>query len=312
LVEAEKALEKREAGATETSHPDVKGRLVEFAWKLQKQGYAEATVQSSFRKLLRLSKECDLSNPESVKETLARHKEWSNNYKGSLIDAYTRFLRLQGLKWDKPRYQEVRELPFIPTEAEIDALISGTSRKVSCVLQLLKETGMRIGEAWQLKWIDVDAENCTIKCKPEKGSNPRMFKVSQKLIAMLNTLPKVNDYVFGNVNLISFRGNYNGQRKRLAEKLQNPRLNKITFHTFRHWKATMEYAKTKDILHVRQLLGHKKLDNTLIYTQLLTFDPVDNYVCRAAKTVEEAKALIEAGFEYVCEMEDFKLFRKRK
>jgi len=35
-------------------------------------------------------------------------------------------------------------------------------------------------------------------------------------------------------------------------------------------------------------------------------------VCRAAKTLEEAKGLMEAGFEYVTDMEDVKLFRKRK
>jgi integrase len=56
------------------------------------------------------------------------------------------------------------------------------------------------------------------------------------------------------------------QRKRTATKLANPRINQITFHTFRHWKATMEYHKTKDILHVIRILGHKNIKNTLIYT----------------------------------------------
>jgi hypothetical protein len=31
-----------------------------------------------------------------------------------------------------------------------------------------------------------------------------------------------------------------------------------------------------------------------------------------ARTVEEAKALVEVGFEYVCDVEGAKLFRKRK
>ena len=73
----------------------------------------------------------------------------------------------------------------------------------------------------------------------------------------------------------------------------------------------MEYAKTKDILHVMKLLGHKNIKNTLIYTQLINFE-ADEYVCKAAKTVEEASTLIEAGFEYVCDADDVKLFRKRK
>ena len=38
----------------------------------------------------------------------------------------------------------------------------------------------------------------------------------------------------------------------------------------------------------------------------------DEFICKAAKTVDEAKALIEEGFEYLCKFEDVKLFRKRK
>jgi hypothetical protein len=51
--------------------------------------------------------------------------------------------------------------------------------------------------------------------------------------------------------------------------------------------------------------------NTLIYTQLVDFKE-EEYVCKVAKTVEEACKLIEAGFEYVCNFDDVKLFRKRK
>lgn len=38
----------------------------------------------------------------------------------------------------------------------------------------------------------------------------------------------------------------------------------------------------------------------------------ENYVCKVASTIEEAKELIEAGFEYVCEFNEVKAFRKRK
>ena len=103
------------------------------------------------------------------------------------------------------------------------------------------------------------------------------------------------------------------QRKRTAHKLGNPRRNKITFHTFRHWKATTEYAETRDILHVMQLLGHKNIRNTLIYTQLAKIEKKDEFHSATAKTTEEAKQLVENGFEYVCTTpEELMLFRKRK
>jgi hypothetical protein len=73
----------------------------------------------------------------------------------------------------------------------------------------------------------------------------------------------------------------------------------------------MEYHKTKDILYVMRLLGHKNIKNTVVYTQLLEFKE-DEFVCKVAKTIQEASQLIEDGFEYICDFEDTKLFRKRK
>ena len=73
----------------------------------------------------------------------------------------------------------------------------------------------------------------------------------------------------------------------------------------------MLYARTKDILYVKEQLGHKRLENTLIYTHLVNFEG-EEWTCKVAKTVEEASDLIENGFEYVTEMDSVKLFRKRK
>ena len=138
-----------------------------------------------------------------------------------------------------------------------------------------------------------------------------MIKISEKLVAMLKSLPKEHEKVFGNATLGSRRNCFNRSRRRVAKKLKNPRFQKITFHTLRHWKATMEYHKTKDILHVKQLLGHRSINSTMLYTQLINFER-DDCTCRIAKTEKEISELIEAGFEYVCDQEDAKFFRKSK
>ena len=38
----------------------------------------------------------------------------------------------------------------------------------------------------------------------------------------------------------------------------------------------------------------------------------DEYHVRVAKTIDETKELLEVGFEYVTDLDDVKLFRKRK
>jgi integrase len=312
LVEAEKTIEKREAGATENKQADVKGALIQFLWWLKKKGYSDATVKTRLKILKQLAKTCDIFNVEDVKKAIAARDSWSEGHKQVAVHAYSSFAEMLGFKWEPPRYRHVKGLPFIPLESELDALISGCSRKVAASLQLLKETGMRIGEAWRLKWIDLDEEQNLIRCKAEKGGNPRVFKVSAKLIGMLKALPQNNEYVFGGSSLSGHRWSFDRQKRRLAHKLQNPRLLNITFHTFRHWKATMEYHKTKDILHVKQLLGHRNINSTLVYTQLINFEK-DEFYSATAKTVEEARQLVESGFEYICTTPDnIMLFRKRK
>jgi len=57
--------------------------------------------------------------------------------------------------------------------------------------------------------------------------------------------------------------------------------------------------------------GHKNINNTLIYTQLVSFSD-DDYVPRVAKDVKELCQLVEAGIEYVTDIERVKVFRKRK
>ena len=77
----------------------------------------------------------------------------------------------------------------------------------------------------------------------------------------------------------------------------------------------MEYHKTKDILWVMRLLGHNSLRTTLIYIDLemaLFRESNDDFTVKVAATIEEACKLVEVGFEYVCEMDEKKIFKKRK
>jgi integrase len=313
LAEVETRIEKQAAGATtKLGKADTKSGLFEFAWWMKKQGYAETTIVTRVKLLKVLAKRgAELFDPESVKGAIAK-QEWCNKRKVNAADAYTCFLRMHGLTWKPPRYKVTRKLPFVPSETEIDQLIAGCTRKFTPLLQLLKETGVRIGEASRLGWIDVDLGNGTIRVTPEKGSNPRMFRMSNKLRAMLIQLQRTaqSDKVFPK-SIRNQRRIFQRQRKKVAAKLHNLRIDKITFHTFRHFKATMEYHKTKDILHVMKVLGHRNINNTLIYTQLVDFQD-DDYVVKVAENVEEDKELIEAGFEYVTDRDCLKIYRKRK
>ena len=52
---------------------------------------------------------------------------------------------------------------------------------------------MRIGEALQLKWKDIDFKRNLVNITPEKGSNPRTLPITDELIAKLRHIQKIND-----------------------------------------------------------------------------------------------------------------------
>ena len=152
---------------------------------------------------------------------------------------------------------------------------------------------------------------------PEKHSNPRMWKVSPRLIAMLNTLPKNSQRVFGNSSMDSMKSMLLILRKKLAFKLQNPRLREINFHSLRHWKATMLMHQTKnDTYYVKNFLGHKSIKNTEIYIHLeqaiFGENENDEFTVKVAEKPEELKALLEVGFEYVCQKDNLIFLKKRR
>jgi hypothetical protein len=75
------------------------------------------------------------------------------------------------------------------------------------------------------------------------------------------------------------------------------------------------YNQTKDILYVKQFLGYRKVETTLLYIQLsevIFKNKSVEFTVRVAKTKEEIKALLEVGFEYNCEKDELYYFRKRK
>ena len=73
----------------------------------------------------------------------------------------------------------------------------------------------------------------------------------------------------------------------------------------------MEYQRTRNILYVMRLLGNKNIQFNLICTQLVNCES-DEFHSATTRTVEEAKTLVENGFEYVTEIGGLKLFRRAR
>ncbi|MFC1488140.1 tyrosine-type recombinase/integrase, partial [Thermoproteota archaeon] len=238
-----------------------------------------------------------LGNPDTFFRFL-NTTSWASGTKDIAVDSYRDYLNMIGLTQVKlPPIRREEKLPFIPLEKEIDSLIICGGAKTSVFLRILKDTGVRPIEAWRLRWIDLDQTNRCITVTPAKYSRPRKLKIKPQTLNVRCALHRKNKFIFsisGNKErfadeLEHFANNYVKMRKRAVWKLKSPRLNHITLRSLRHWKATMEYVRTKDILHVKELLGHKNIQNTLKYIHLANAISSlnDEWICKVAKTIKE-------------------------
>jgi hypothetical protein len=184
------------AGATEQAG-DIKAKILEYLWTLQKRGLKERTVEHYGERLrCLLSHGVDLRQPDEVKRFLATKDKWSERTKAITVASYDGFLKWLDVKWDPPIYKPAKTLPYVPTEELVDCVIARAGKRLAPFLQLLKETGCRRGEAVKIRWVDIDSKRGVVYITPEKGSNPRILPLSDKAFGMLQTMPKTSDRVF--------------------------------------------------------------------------------------------------------------------
>jgi len=305
-VEARQEKPMRE-GTTLTA--DVKGLIIQFMAWCEAQGYPQGNKYHHYlRRLVRLG--ADLLDPESVKKTIGKHN-CKNGTKMLFVYAYDAFTRMLKMKWDRPKYKQEETLPFVPEESELDQLIAACrGKRMAAFLQCLKETYADPGEALRLRWIDISGNVITIN-RPVKGHNPRQLKVSNKLLAMLNVLPKTSERIFPTTYENMFKC-YSQVRKRTAELQHNPRLLAVQFRSFRHWGGSMIAHYTNgNVLTVKKLLGHKRIENTMKYISMIHFKD-DQFEVTTATTIEEAKQVLSAGFDYITQKDSIMLFRRPK
>jgi len=281
---------------------------------MKKEAYADSTITYTGKRLRHLERNSNLENPENVKAFIAQ-KNCTPAYKESLIEAYALYCKAHQIQWNQPFYNRYNKQPKIPTEQRLNQIIADASPRMSLALSVIKDLGLRPNELTWLKLKDIDLDSGTVTITSAKHCIGRTLKIKPQTLAMLKTYVSTkkigqNDRIFP-MKSSSLSRNYNVVRNRVAEKLQDPAIQQIRLYDFRHFYATMLYAKTKDLLHVKASLGHKDLRQTLQYTQLVNFG-AEEYHVSVAKNVQEATQLLENGFEYIQDIDGIKLYRKRK
>ncbi|MCW4019968.1 MAG: hypothetical protein NWF14_01880 [Candidatus Bathyarchaeota archaeon] len=114
----------------------IRAKIIEVAMHLWKNSAPESTIEYKVEKIRRLARlGADLYDSEIINETIARGKSpkgkpWSDGYKISVVYAYETFLTFVGGTWERPKYTQKTQEPWIPFESMIDQLIARAGKKL--------------------------------------------------------------------------------------------------------------------------------------------------------------------------------------
>lgn len=160
------------------------------------------------------------------------------------------------------------------TENQVAQLFSvDLSLKERCVVGLLYGCGMRISEVCNLKITDIDSFNQRIKVVQGKGGKDRFTLLPPTLLPQLRAYfleagrPKT--YLFTSIqtqramHVRSMQLVVNSAMKKAGFES-----GKFTAHTLRHSFATHMLNQGNNIHVIKTLLGHSKLETTMIYLHL--------------------------------------------
>ncbi len=191
--------------------------------------------------------------------------------------------------------EELRGVPFLDLEQQ-EQLVRNTSEPLRWLVQLVLDTGLRMGEVLRLCWRDCDLRRGWISVSVSK-TKPRAIPVTKRGKSALTQVrtrfrqepPRVPDLVFPGMAEYSSRGEPRLRFKYRAEWDAARRcvgFSKLRLHDLRHvWAATCARAGVP-LNELMELGGWTTLTMVSRYSRHVP-----------ANTVERARARLESLFE---------------
>ena len=172
------------------------------------------------------------------------------------------------------RLKKPEKLPDVLSFEEVQKVFKVTNNlKHKCILMTLYSGGLRMNELLNLHIKDVDSDRMQIHIHSGKGQKDRFVMLSENLLRYLREY-----YGEYQPQKYLFEGQKGGQYSsssvqnimRSALKKAGVR-KKATPHTLRHSFATHLLDNGTDIRYIQELLGHKHLETTRIYTHVSSY-----------------------------------------
>jgi integrase/recombinase XerD len=255
--------------------------------ELQRRNYAKTTVYYYLKAVERFAKyfhtspdQLNQSHLRQYQAYLLRERKLGPRtvklHVSALRFFFVKTLKRPYLLEDLPFPKVPRRLPVILTTEEVARLIDGAKNLTDrTMLMVLYSTGMRNAELRHLQVRDIDSRRMLIHIQHGKGGRDRYVPLSATLLATLRVY-----YRWMRPKTWLFPGTIQNWR---ADKPITPKVvwdacrdaatraqleKRVSPHLLRHAYASHLVEAGADLRTVQLLLGHVKLEHTVIYLHL--------------------------------------------
>jgi site-specific recombinase XerD len=228
---------------------------------------------------------------ESVREYLyelqKRSKTPSQTYFKHTVFSLRFLLKSEGLAYEYlllPEIRKEKKLPVVLSKAEMWRLLTVPKLlKHKILLGLLYGCGLRCFEVRNVRLRDLDFDRKVLHVVQGKGKKDRYLPLSEHLIRGLRTYieaEKPKDWLFNGQPVERSGGDFDsrysqrGVQWALKQAACQAGLSKeIHVHTLRHTFATHLLEDGLDILTVKDLMGHVRIETTMEYLHVARSNP---------------------------------------
>jgi site-specific recombinase XerD len=168
-----------------------------------------------------------------------------------------------------PKFHKEKKLPVVLNPHECKILFSAPGvLKHRVMLSLIYSAGLRVGELCRLKIADIDSGRMMIHIRQSKYNKDRYLPLSPLILQGLRKYFKMYkpvEWLFNGKDAtvpITPRG----VQWLVRETIKKTKICKdVTVHTLRHSYATHLLENGMDIVSIKELLGHERIETTMVY-----------------------------------------------
>jgi len=249
---------------------------------LQLRNYSSETVKAYVRYVALFAKYFGRSpeqlTPEHARQyqlhLLKRKVSWST-FNQSVCALRFFYGTTLGRKTDIPRLpfgRKPKRVPVVLSREEVLKFLQCIlPRKHRMLLTTMYATGMRVGEAVQLKVSDIDSRRMTILVSRGKGNKQRLVPLSPKLLTELRLFWQTHRnpmWLFPSHKPDRPLSIASVDRMCARARVRAGLKRRFNTHALRHTFATELLEASVDLFSIQRILGHRSLSTTATYTHV--------------------------------------------